>query len=223
VWRPEASPRRIWHRFCTCRTPRTQLRARAGNRGAVQESYARRERAGATCAYNSRSDASEGRGFRMRGRERVAGQRHLEFAAAARCSDPVMPAPQSRDSSPYSSNRSAPSSSLRQIPVDSLHSIQELLVLHIRAHLCLPASTPTTTVSQTHKYLFLSRSFALLRCLCFCLSSSVSACAWFSTVNLHATWNKLTRATGKRRITSTCAPILEAKIYASVYVCAVPF
>jgi len=107
VWRPEASPRRIWHRFCTCRTPRTQLRARAGNRGAVQESYARRERAGATCAYNSRSDASEGRGFRMRGRERVAGQRHLEFAAAARCSDPVMPAPQSRDSSPYSSNRSA--------------------------------------------------------------------------------------------------------------------
>ena len=156
-------------------------------------------------------------------RERATGWRHLESAAAAHCSDPAMPAPQSCGSGPSSINLHL-LPLLRPIRVDSLHSSRSSWFLR-RAHLCLPASTPTTTVSQTHKYLFLSRSFALLRCLCFCLSSSVSACAWFSTVNLHATWNKLTRATGKRRITSTstCAPVLEAKIYVSVYVCAAPF
>jgi len=74
----------------------------------------------------------------------------------------------------------------------------------------LSAPLPTAA-SHRHKYIILSCSFALLSCLCFCWSASASACAWFSAVNLHATWNKPAWA-NRKRITSTCAPELEAKM-----------
>jgi len=60
-------------------------------------------------------------------RERATGWRHLESAAAAHCSDPAMPAPQSCGSGP-SSNQSAPSSSSPTNPGGFPPLLQELLV-----------------------------------------------------------------------------------------------
>ena len=158
-------------------------------------------------------------------RERATGWRHLESAAAAHCSDPAMPAPQSCGSGPSSSNQSAPSSSSPTNPGGFPPLLQELLVPPTCSPLP-PCQHPLqqlyhtdTSISYSPVPSLCSGAYAFIRVLVYLLVLRLS------TVNLHATWNKLTRATGKRRITSTstCAPVLEAKIYVSVYVCAVPF
>jgi len=156
-----------------------------------------------------------------RERQRVAGRRHLK-CLVAHCSDPAVCSPipwlrpllQSICTFFLFNDQSwwTPSTP----PSRSFWFLSDVLT---SAFLLAP---PPTAASHRHKYIFLFCSLALLSCLCFCWSASASACAWFSAVNLHATWNKPTRENGKR-ITSTCAPELEAKSYVSVYVCAAPF